>query len=222
LKAGIKKFVYCSSSEVYGTAEYVPMDESHPTRPCTVYGAGKLAGEAYARAYHTTYGLDTVIVRPFNTYGPRSHHEGDAGEVIPKSIVRSIGGCPVLIFGDGRQTRDFTYVEDTARALIAASRSRKAVGMTLNIGSGYEISMNKLARSIVKMAGKPASTIKHCQDRPGDVLRLYADASIFGKITGWSAKVSFEDGLRRTVDWFKSRPEGIKSLLRQEKGVNWR
>ena len=221
-ESGVKKFVYCSSSEVYGTAEYVPMDEGHPTNPCTVYGASKLAGEAYARAYHKTYGMNSVIVRPFNTYGPRSHHEGDAGEVIPKSIVRSLGGQSVLIFGDGRQTRDFTYVEDMARAIIKASLSHKAIGQTLNIGSGFEVSINELAKSIVKIVGAKASTVKHIGSRPGDVLRLYADPSLFRKITGWSPKISFEDGLKKTVRWFAARPAGISSLLRQEKGMNWK
>lgn len=108
----VKRFLYCSSSEVYGTAKRVPMDEDHPTHPCTVYGASKLAGEAYTLAYHMTYGMETLVVRPFNTYGPRSHHEGDAGEIVPRSIVRALSGEPILIFGDGRQTRDFTFVKD--------------------------------------------------------------------------------------------------------------
>jgi len=222
LEAGVKKLVYCSSSEVYGTAEYVPMDEAHPTQPCTVYGASKLAGEAYARAYHKTYGLNTVIVRPFNTYGPRSHHEGDAGEVIPKSIVRSIGGRLILIFGDGRQTRDFTYVEDTARAIVTASLSPKAVGCTFNIGSGFEVSINELVRTIAKITGRSSSIIKHIGNRPGDVLRLYADPSLFRKVTGWAPRVSFEAGLKKTVEWFASRPSGIISLIRHEKGINWK
>jgi UDP-glucose 4-epimerase len=104
-RAGVEKFLYCSSSEVYGTAIHVPMPESHPTNPCTIYGASKLAGEAYTRAFYKSYGMKTVILRPFNTYGPRSHHEGYAGEMIPKSIVRALNGKSVLVFGDGSQTR---------------------------------------------------------------------------------------------------------------------
>ncbi len=105
---GVPRFVYVSSSEVYGTAKWAPMTEDHPTFPCTVYGASKLAGECYARAYHTTYGYPTVIVRPFNSYGPRSHHEGDSGEVIPKFLLRCLAGRPMIVFGDGTQTRDFS------------------------------------------------------------------------------------------------------------------
>ena len=99
--AGVPRFVYVSSSEVYGTAKRVPMSEDHPAFPCTVYGASKLAGECFARAYHRTYGYPTVVVRPFNTYGPRSHHEGDSGEVIPKFMLRCLAGLPMVVFGDG-------------------------------------------------------------------------------------------------------------------------
>ena len=113
--AAVKRFVHVSSSEVYGTALWVPMTEEHPTYPETVYGASKLGGECYTRAFYRTYGYPTVVVRPFNTYGPRSHHEGDSGEVIPKLMLRCIAGRPVVAFGDGNQTRDFTYVSDIAR-----------------------------------------------------------------------------------------------------------
>ena len=220
-KRMIKKLIHCSSSEVYGTARRVPMAESHPTLPCTVYGAGKLAGEAYARAYHTTYGLQTVIVRPFNVYGPRSHHEGDAGEMIPKSIVRALAGEPILIFGDGSQSRDFTYVEDTARGLVAAARCDENAGLTLNIGSNFEISIHRLAEMILAGVGNPASRIVHLDSRPGDVLRLFADSTAFRRMTEWEPAVAFEEGLARTIAWFKNRPEEASTLFSQETGENW-
>lgn len=215
------KFIHCSSSEVYGTAQCVPMSESHPTLPCTIYGASKLVGEAYARAYHTTYGLNTVVIRPFNTYGPRSHHEGDAGEFIPKSIVRTLNGEPVLVFGDGSQTRDFTYVEDTARGLVAAAKCDDLIGLTLNVGSNFEISIRQLAQKIVESVGNSASRIEYLGSRPGDVLRLYADSTVFSRITNWQPAVSFKSGLAKTIQWFKSRPEEASTLFRQEIGVNW-
>lgn len=220
-KEKVDKFIYCSSSEVYGTAQTVPMSENHPTRPCTVYGASKLAGEAYARAYYTTYGLRSIIVRPFNTYGPRSHYEDAAGEMIPRAIVRALGNKPILIFGDGTQTRDFTYVEDTVRGLVKSAKSDKLIGKTLNIGSGSEISINKLAKIIKSEVGNPEVKIKHLKSRPGDVLRLYADSALFRKLTSWKPKVSLKEGIIKTIKWFKSRPEGVQYLLSCEKAINW-
>jgi UDP-glucose 4-epimerase len=220
-RIGVKKFIYCSSSEVYGSAEYVPMTENHPTYPCTIYGASKLAGEAYARAYYKTYGMKTVIIRPFNTYGPRSHHEGDAGEVIPKSIVRALNGNPILVFGDGSQTRDFTYVEEIAAGLVEAAKHDETTGLTLNIGSGFEISIKKVAETILELIGNASSRIEYLENRPGDVMRLYSDSTMFNKITDWKPSYSFEAGLLRTIHWFKSKPEGIPSFQNEEKGINW-
>jgi UDP-glucose 4-epimerase len=220
-RAQVGRFVYCSSSEVYGTAEYVPMPESHPTHPCTVYGASKLAGEAYARAYYRAYGMATVIVRPFNTYGPRSHHEGDAGEMIPKSIVRALSGNPITIFGDGSQTRDFTYVEDTAKALVAAAESDVMVGQTLNFGSNFEISIKDLAYRIAEMTGNSNTEIVFTSERPGDVLRLYADPRKFVEICGWRPQVRFDEGIARTIEFFRHHPLGLKGLIESESGRNW-
>ncbi len=220
-RAKIKRFVYCSSSEVYGTAQHVPMTETHPTLPCTVYGSSKLAGEAYTRAYHKTYGAPAVIIRPFNTYGPRSHYEGDAGEVIPKSIVRALNGEPIIVFGDGSQTRDFTYVEDTARALVIAAEIDGMIGQTLNIGSNFEISINDLAHKIAKMVSNSKTRVELTPQRPGDVLRLFADPQKFIDICDWKPKISFDDGLARTIDFFRKHPSGIQSLMQGESGRSW-
>jgi UDP-glucose 4-epimerase len=220
-KVGVKKFIYCSSSEVYGTADHVPMPEGHSTHPCTVYGASKLAGEAYTRAFYKTYGLNTVVIRLFNTYGPRSHHEGDAGEMIPKSIVRVLNNEPIFIFGGGSQTRDYTYVEDVAQALVETAKKDNTIGLTLNVGSDFEISINEVAKIILEIVGTSSSKIEHHKSRPGDVLRLYADSTTFRKITNWQPRISFEEGLLKTIEWFKSKPEGISTLLSQEKGINW-
>jgi UDP-glucose 4-epimerase len=220
-RAKVDRFLYCSSSEVYGTAEYVPMPESHPTHPCTVYGAGKLAGEAYARAYYKTYAMPTTIVRPFNTYGPRSHHEGDAGEMIPKSIVRALNGQSVIVFGDGSQTRDFTYVEDTARALVAAAESDVMIGQTLNIGSNFEISIKDLAHRITEMVSNPESKVIFTPQRPGDVLRLFADPKRFIELCSWQPQVSFDEGLIKTIAFFRNHSLGLKGLMENESGRNW-
>ena len=177
-EANVERFVNVSSSEVYGTAQWAPMSEQHPTFPKTMYGSSKLAAESFTRAFHDTYGFPAVVVRPFNAYGPRCHHEGDSGEVIPKFLLRSMARIPMVIFGDGTQTRDFTYVSDTARGIIAAGMADAAVGKTVNIGSGSEHSINEVARQIGILLGRSEPSIVHLEPRPGDVLRLCADTSL--------------------------------------------
>jgi UDP-glucose 4-epimerase len=219
--SGVPKFVYVSSSEVYGSAQRVPMTEDHPTFPSTVYGGSKLAGEAYTRAYHRTYGFPTVVVRPFNTYGPRSHHEGDSGEVIPKFMLRCLAGKPMVVFGDGTQTRDFTYVSDSARGIILAATTAAAIGRTLNLGSGFELSMNELARTIAEITNTPDAEIVHEEARPGDVLRLCADMSHAKTLLGYAPQVRLEQGLAQLLDWYKKQAVSPEQLLRDEVVRNW-
>ncbi|MBF8272844.1 MAG: NAD-dependent epimerase/dehydratase [Magnetococcales bacterium] len=220
-KAGVGRFVYVSSSEVYGTARRVPMDEEHPPFPQTIYGASKLAGECYARAFHATYGFPAVVIRPFNTFGPRCHHEGDSGEVIPKFLLRCMAGLPMIIFGDGRQTRDFTYVEDTARGIFLAGFSDGVVGETINLGSGQEISMNTLAAVVAEVVGTANAVIVHDVPRPGDVLRLYADASRGLKLLKFSPTISLREGLFRLRDWYAGSGQSPGQLLTKEVVHNW-
>ena len=216
-RCGVDRFVHVSSSEVYGTAVRVPMAEDHPTNPETPYGAAKLAGEAYARAYQRTYGLPVAIVRPFNTFGPRCHHEGASGEVIPRFLLRALAGRPLVVFGDGRQTRDFTWVSDTARGILAAGEVPDAVGRTLNIGSGREVSLLSLARMI---AGEDVE-IRHESERPGDVRRLIADASEARRILGFEPKVGLEAGLLQLRDWYARQRTPPETLLAAEVVRNW-
>lgn len=218
---GVKRFVYVSSSEVYGTASQVPMTEEHPTYPKTVYGASKLAGECYARAFYETYGYPTVIVRPFNTYGPRCHHEGDSGEVIPKFLLRGLANRPMVIFGDGSQTRDFTYVEDTARGILLAGMTEEAVGQTINLGSGQEITINDLASAVAKVLEQRDATMTYEMPRPGDVLRLYADASKAHRLLGFQTQVALQDGLTRLRDWYLGLGKSPEVLLQDEVVRNW-
>jgi len=220
-KYNIERFLYCSSSEVYGTAKSVPMPESHPTRPCTVYGASKLAGESYARAYFQTYGTPVVVVRPFNAYGPRSHHEGDAGEMIPKSIVRALNRQPIVLYGDGTQTRDFTYVEDVASGLIAITECDALVGDTVNLGSSFEISVKELAEKILDLVSNPECRIEQTPSRPGDVLRLFSDCTKIKEFINWNPKTDLAEGLRTTIAHFKQHPTGAKALIKEEIERNW-
>jgi len=220
-ETGVKRFVYVSSSEVYGTARTAPITEDHPTWPMTVYGASKLAGEAYTRAFWETYRYPTTVVRPFNAYGPRCHHEGDSGEVIPKFLLRCLAGKPMVIFGDGTQTRDFTFVGDTAGGIMAAGLSEASIGQTINIGSGKEIQVGELAHTIATALGRPDAEVIHVEPRPGDVLRLLADSSKASRLLGFKPTVSLLDGIGRLRDWYMSQKKSPEELLEQEVVRNW-
>jgi UDP-glucose 4-epimerase len=218
--AEVPRFVYVSSSEVYGTALWTPMTDAHPTSPTTVYGASKLAGECYTRAFFRTYGYPTVVVRPFNTYGPRSHHQGDSGEVIPKFLLRCLAGWPLVVFGNGTQTRDFTYVEDAARGIVLAGTNDAAIGLTLTLGSGVEISINQLAETVAAVLGRTPAVV-HEDPRPGDVLRLCSDISRAQELLGYEVRVSLHDGLTRLLEWYRQQGRSAEELLRDEVVRNW-
>jgi UDP-glucose 4-epimerase len=218
---GVTRFVYVSSSEVYGTARTAPITEEHPTLPMTVYGASKLAGECYTRAFWETYRYPTVVLRPFNAYGPRCHHEGDSGEVIPKFMLRCLAGKPMVIFGDGTQTRDFTFVGDTAGGILAAGLSADSVGETINLGSGKEIQVRELANTIAQALGRPQTEIVHVESRPGDVLRLLADSSKAKKLLHFESTVALHDGISRLRDWYTSQGKSPEELLKNEVVRNW-
>lgn len=217
----VSRFVYVSSSEVYGTARWAPMTEEHPTTPNTVYGASKLAGESYTRAYYETFGYPTVVIRPFNTYGPQCHHEGDSGEVMPRFMLRSLARRPVVIFGSGRQTRDFTYVGDTARGLVTVGLAEAAIGQTINIGSGREVTITDLAHRIARLTGLDRAEILYHDDRPGDVLRLCADSSKAKTLCGFETKVTLDEGLAQLHEWYMSLAESPEALLEREVVQNW-
>jgi len=220
-RAGMQRFVHVSSSEVYGTARRVPMDEDHPCYPETVYGAAKLAGEAYARAYHQTYRLPAVVVRPFNNFGPRSHHEGDSGEVIPRFAVWALNGRPPVIFGDGTQTRDFIYVGDTAYWLCRIAECDELVGQTVNLGSGKETSVRELAALVCEEAGSPGLAPRYQPPRPGDVQRHLAGVERARQALGFAARTSLREGVGKLLHYFRSHKEDLAALMGQTRDRNW-
>ena len=220
-RSGVKRFVYISTSEVYGLVTTVPVAEEHPTWPMTIYGASKLAGEAHTRAFWHQFHFPTVVLRPFNAYGPRCHHEGDSGEVIPRFMLRCLAGRPMVIFGDGEQTRDFTFVSDTAAGILAAGLSDNSVGQTINLGSGKEIKISRLATMIRDVLGKPDAEITCAEPRPGDVVRLLSDTSRARNLFDFKTTVSLRDGLVSLRDWYASQGRSPEELLEQEVLLNW-
>jgi UDP-glucose 4-epimerase len=198
------------------------MSEDHPTDPHTVYGGSKLAGECYARAFHRCYGFDAVVLRPFNAYGPRSHHEGDSGEVVPRFVVQALSRQPLVIFGDGEQTRDLTHVYDTAAAIARAALGPAVSGQTFNVGSGSELSVNALADLVRRQAGASDLPVDHIEPRPGDVRRLVADSSRAASALGHRAGVPIEEGIRDLVE--RARALGPARLAELAAGIvirNW-
>ena len=222
LQKNIKLFLNCSSSETYGTAKYIPMDENHPLNPETPYAAAKVAQDMYVSSYGRTYGLPWVTVRPFNMYGSNSHWQGMRGELIPKMIVRAMNKKPLIVFGEGNQTRDFLYVEDAAQGIIEVFKNPKKIKTVINLCSGVETSIMKIATIICKYFDlDPRKYIIKQSPRPGDVLRHLGDNSKFFNLYKFKPKIQIEKGIIKTINWLKSLPFEPEELLSQEITRNW-
>lgn len=225
-KERVKHFFYISTSEIYGRTSSFPITELAATNPLTVYGASKLAGEHYTNAYHECYGLPTTVLRIFNNYGPRAHYEGDAGEIIPRSIVKILYDEAPVLFGNGNISRDFFFVKDTAKALqllleIAQSENRgKLRAKTFNIGTGTELSMKDLLETILKKMDRIELGINFMADRPADVPRLWVLADEFRKLTAFKPSYAFDDGLQETIDYYAKKVTQ-QHILKEVQEINW-
>ena len=200
----IDKVVHTSTSEVYGSAQYVPMDENHPLDAPHPYGASKVAADRMCNAYIQTYGVNVCVMRPFNAFGPRQKDTGYGG-VISIFVKRSLSGTPPIIYGDGMQTRDYTYVKDLVRAYDLILKYKKPMREPINFGTGREIRIIDLARKIIELCGKKGR-IKpvHVAPRPGEVGRLVADYAKAKKLLGWEPEYTFEKGLIEFIKWYRS------------------
>ena len=199
----IQTLVHCSSSEAYGSALYTPMDEKHPLVPCTPYAASKAACDHIVLSYRETYGIDAVIVRPFNNFGPRQNQRSYAG-IIPIVVRCVLTKTPIEIFGDGEQTRDFIFVRETAEAMVQIYEEEKTRGLVINIASGHETAMNILVSKMTAVMGIPDYPVVHSAARPGDVRRHCGDVSLLRQLTGFEARTISDDTLAETVDWYRS------------------
>lgn len=194
----VKKVVYASSCAVYGESPVLPKREDMLPEPLSPYAVTKLAGEYYCQVFRQVYGLQAVCLRYFNVYGPRQDPHSDYAAVIPRFITQALQGQPLIIFGDGEQTRDFVFVKDVVQANVMAAEG-KAEGV-YNIGTGEAITINKLAGTITAITGKDLKTL-YKPPRSGDIRHSLADISKARGID-YQAKYSLEDGLRETIRWF--------------------
>lgn len=204
----VQRVVHTSTSEVYGTAQYVPIDEKHPMQPQSPYSASKIAADAMAMSFYNAFGLPLTIARPFNTYGPRQ----SARAVIPTIITQIASGKKQIQLGDVSPTRDFNYVEDTCRGFIALAESEKTLGETVNIGSNSEISVGDALNIIKNIMHSDVEFIvddQRLRPEKSEVNRLWCDNTKIKALTGFESMININEGLQRTVDWFLN-PENLK------------
>ena len=202
------RVIHTSTSEVYGTAQYVPIDEKHPMQPQSPYSATKIAADAMAMSFYNAFELPVTIARPFNTYGPRQ----SARAVIPTIITQIANGAKEIKLGDITPTRDFNYVDDTCRGFIALAECDESIGQTVNIGSNFEISIGDTLEMIKELMDSNVQFItdkERIRPSKSEVFRLWCDNTKIEKLTGFKSKVGIHQGLQKTIDWI-TRPENLK------------
>ncbi len=194
---GVRRVVFSSSSSVYGPQREYPQREDAPARPISPYGVSKLAAEGYCRAFTQVYGLETVAVRYFNVFGPRQDPLSQYAAVIPKFITAALRGEPSVIFGDGEQSRDFTYIDNTVEGTLLASTAEGVAGETFNVACGEGTTLNQLVDHIRELSGKPVEAV-HEERQPGDLQRSLADISKAREALGYEPVVDLRAGLEAT------------------------
>jgi dTDP-glucose 4,6-dehydratase len=210
----VERFILISSSEVYGTAVRVPMDEEHPLNPRSPYAATKAGADRLAYSYWTTYELPIVIMRPFNNYGPRQHPE----KVLPRFITQALADEPLTVHGDGHASRDWLYVGDDAEAIQAVIDAplESIAGEVINIATGADISVGDIAARVLEALGKPQDLVANIAERPGQVDRHIGSTDKAQRLLGWRARTSFEQGLERTLAWYSDNEAWWRAILARE------
>lgn len=204
-KGSVERFIHVSTCEVYGQGKTPKMDEDHPLNPHSPYAAAKAGADRLVYSYYITYGIPAIILRPFNIYGPRQHLE----KAIPRFITSGILHEPLTVHGTGKPERDYMYVDDLSKAidLLIHAPIEKVKGQVFNVGSGKAISIITIAKLVAKYMKIPQSQIKFVKDRPGQVSTFACNFGKFSKLFDWRPKVSFEEGLKRTINWYKENQE---------------
>jgi UDP-glucose 4-epimerase len=200
-KADVRRLVYAASSSAYGDTAVLPKTEDMTANPLSPYALQKFVGERYCKLYHDLYGLETLSLRYFNVFGPGQDPHSEYSAVIPKFTKNLLEGAPLTVYGDGEQSRDFTYVENVVDANLLALRAPAAEGAVCNIGCSARITLNKLVELLEAIVGVKANVI-HAAAKPGDVRHSLADIGLARRLLGYEPKITMEEGLRKTVHAF--------------------
>jgi NAD dependent epimerase/dehydratase len=207
----VKRVVHTSTSEVYGTAQYVPIDEKHPLQAQSPYSASKIGADMLAESFYRVYGTPVGIIRPFNTYGPRQSARAAIPTIISQALTKK-----QISLGSLHPTRDYTYVDDTVDAFIKVAENPKFIGETVNIGSNFEISIGDIARKVMDITGHKKKIVtdpERIRPELSEVERLWCDNTKARKLLGWKPKVSFDEGLKKTITWISDNIERYKPEL---------
>lgn len=202
-RAGVRRVIYAGSSSAYGNQPKLPKTETDLPNPLSPYAAAKLSGEYYCRAFTESYGLETVVIRYFNVFGPRQDPNSEYSAVIPKFVTAMLAGKKPTVFGDGRQSRDFTFIDNVVAGNLAAEHAPEAVGRVFNIACGKQFSLLELVASINRVLGTNVEP-QFAPPRTGDVRESLADIAAAREVLGYEPAVDFDEGLRRSIDYYRS------------------
>lgn len=212
--AGVRRFIYAASSSAYGETPTLPKVESMPTQTLSPYAVQKLAGEHYCSVFARCYGLQTLVMRYFNVFGPRQDPTSQYAAAIPAFITAILNDRPPTVYGDGEQTRDFTFIENVVRANLAAAQAPKVDGEVINIACGEHVTVNAICSEINRLLGKSVKA-NYVPPRAGDIKHSWADISLANRLIGYRPVVPFSEGLRKTIEWYAKTQGADRKVMRR-------